>query len=340
MSIDREVCKIVRERCSELGLNTAASKKLEFFKVQGKMSKNASIIALVLDGATQKPIAVAKIPRNPKCTLSIDSEFAAMEFMQKNISNWDGAVKIPYQGFLVTLLGAKVLIQRAEFGHSLVREMTDQQNVQRVYSHVLPWLLDFHKSKTKDVTLSGDVLQALVINPIEQFLAKLNDIENVQLTDRVKKYIDQLANDVTGSAIKLCQKHGDFNAHNIIVTDESKSDGFFIIDWEDYLFDQLPIHDINHFFVSNSKLQDMNGTPEQTFEKYMLTDGWYKNAYNDAIKTYESAGFINADVFMKLTPLYMLEICLSLMSEQRQQANTINVWLSRMDKYIDVFLKS
>jgi len=339
MSIDREVCKVVQQRWSELGFDKATPQNLEFFKVQGKLSKNASIIALVIDSATETPVAVAKIPRNPKCTFSIDSEFAAMESMQKANREWAGAENIPYQGFVETILGVKVLIQRAELGHSLVREMTDQQNIQKIYSQVLPWLFEYHKSETKEVTLEGDVLQTLVKNPIEQFKTKLSDLDDVQLSDTVKQYFDNLANDVTGSVVKLCQKHGDFNAHNIIVTDASKSDGFFIIDWEDYLPEQLPVHDVNHFFISNSKLQEMSGTAEQAFEKYMLTDGWYKNAYNDAIKTYESAGFISADIFIKLTPLYMLEICLSLMSEQRQQGNTINVWLSRMDRYINAFLK-
>ena len=337
MSIDREVCKVVKQRWSELGHEKSVPEHLEFFKVQGKLSKNAAIIALIIDGHTQESVAVAKIPRNPECTMGIDAELSAMESMRKCIDSWQGAANIPHQGFMATILGSKVLIQSAKQGYSLVRDMTDQQNIQHAYSHVLPWMLDFHKSSVQEVMLEGDTLQQLVTAPVEQFVSKIGALEGVQLSDFTKKYFDELANEVKGSKVKLCHKHGDFNAHNIIVTDSTKSDGIYIIDWEDYLPNQLPIHDLNHFFISNSKLVDMNLTSGQAFEKYMLSDGWYKKSYIEAINKYEAEDFISTDIFLKLSPLYMAEICISMMSEHRQQESTINVWLSRIDEFINNF---
>ncbi|MCK4709926.1 MAG: hypothetical protein KAU21_15005, partial [Gammaproteobacteria bacterium] len=216
MSIDREVCKAVRQRWSELGYATAAPEQLEFFKVQGKLSKNASIIALIIDGSTRIPVAVAKIPRNPECTTGIESEWSAMQSMSECVNNWKGSENISYKGFIATVLGAKVLIQSAKQGYSLVRDMTSQQNVQKVYSRILPWMLDFHKSSVKEVKLEGDFLKQLVIDPVEQFITKVKALENVQLPESVEKYCNSLADEVAGSAVKLCQKHGDFNAHNIL----------------------------------------------------------------------------------------------------------------------------
>lgn len=337
MSIDREVCKVVQERFSELGHDQVVPESLEFLKVQGKLSKNASIIGLVIDSSLQQPVAVAKIPRNPECTIAIEQELTAMESMRESASKWPGSVNVPYQGFIETILGSKVLIQSAKQGYSLVRDMVGQQDVQQVYSRVIPWMIDFHKTSAKEVQLEGDVLHKLVVNPVEQFITKINALENIELPESVNNYFNSLADDVVGSTVKLCHKHGDFNAHNILVTDASKHDAIYIIDWEDYQADQLPIHDLNHFFISNSKLLDMSCTSEQAFEKYLLNDGWYRDAYINAIKNYETEGFITVDNFHKLTPLYMAEICLSLMSEQRQQENTINVWVSRMDRFISVF---
>lgn len=337
MSIDRQICKVVQKRWAELGHDKDAPEEVEFFKVQGKLSKNASIIALIIDSKSHDPVAVAKIPRNPECTLGVEHELSAMVSLRESVGSWPGVANVPCHGFIETTSGLKVLIQQAKKGHSLVREMTDPENEKQVYVRVLDWLIDFHKSSTKEVELEGDALRQLVTEPVEKFLSKMHAPGNVELPESVKNYFNKLADKVAGSKVRLCRKHGDFNAHNIIVTDKSKDDGLYIIDWEDYQSNQLPIHDLNHFFISNSKIIDMDCTSEQAFEKHILTDGWYKNAYINAVRRYETEGFINAESFYMLTPLYMAEICLSLMSDYRQQQSTINVWVSRMDRFINSF---
>ena len=338
MSIDRSICAMVRDKWDLLGVPGKAPGELHFMKVQGKSSNNGSVIAMIYDTGTRQPVAVAKIPRNPGCTVAVENEFRAMSNLGDRLGEWPGASRITHEGFLSPIAGVPVLVQRAVGGYALVRDMVSREKEERIYSEVLPWLLEFHKQSAKTITLDGANLDEFVRAPVERFFENIAQYPDVKIADCLRNYLEALPAVVEGAELKLCAQHGDFNAHNIIV---SSKDGaaldFTVIDWEDYKPAWLPIMDVNHFFISNSKLLDMTFTSEQAFEAFILKEGWYQNLYVDTVNRYQSAGIVSSDLFWKLTPLYMLEVSMSLMEEHRQQHSTLGVWTDRAAAYVEMF---
>jgi len=338
MSIDRAICKKVQQRWADLGMQGSAPEALQFLKVPGKLSNTGAVVAMVFNASTQKPIAVAKIPRTPSVTTGIVREQKAMEIVKRDTSLWSGAKHIPVNSFIDEICGAQVLFQQAGKGHALVREMVGRENEEQIYEQILPWLLAFHNQTSTNVSLDEENLRRLVSDPIEQFLALTKDVDGITVPESVKQYLQQLSSLVEGKELKLCAQHGDFNAHNIVCTAiESGSMDFTVIDWEDHREAQLPIHDLNHFFISNSKLLDINSTASEAFSKHIIGAGWYQDLYATAVAKYEAAGIIDSETFYRLTPIYFCEYALRLMDEHRQQGGTINVWVDRLIQYIETF---
>lgn len=336
MSIDRLIYEQVHNRWRELGLIEKPSQNLAFMKVQGKLSNNASIIALVFDADKRRPVAAVKIPRNPACTTAVDSENAAMTKIRESFEGWEGLGRVSCEGFIEKISGAPILFQNAMTGHSMVKEVTSVAAVQDIYTQVLPWLLEFHQCRSVETVLEGDRLEELVTKPIRNFFENVSEYPGIEVPSRVQDYLRGLSLAVTGEKVRLCGQHGDFNAHNLIVRENNESTiNFGVIDWEDFSNEQLPIHDLNHFFISNSKLVDMNLNAEDSFIKFVLSEGWYRDRYIDSVKKYEDAGMVRSEIFWKLTPLYMACICLRLMTEHRSQESTIGVWITRANKFIE-----
>jgi len=104
-----------------------------------------------------------------------------------------------------------------------------------------------------------------------------------------------------------------------------------LIDWEDYRPMQLPIHDLNHFFTSNSHLLGAGMSPVESYGKFVLNDGWYRNLYFKAIKEYESYNLVDYETFWMLVPLYIIQMCNRVTETQRTQQDTISTWINRMN---------
>jgi hypothetical protein len=107
---------------------------------------------------------------------------------------------------------------------------------------------------------------------------------------------------------------------------------------EDYRPWRLPIHDLNHFFASNSHFLSAGMPPVESYTKYVLNGGWYHDLYVREVADYETRGLIDRDTFWRLTPLYMIEMCRSLEDVQRDQAYTAPTWVKRMNAYISSYL--
>jgi hypothetical protein len=343
MSIDRRVCELVGARWHDLGLPGKPSENLVFMKIQGKLSANASIIGLVLDCDERKPLSVVKIPRNPARPLGVNREYSAMQAIRDACHDWEGSKRIPFEGFVEQVAGAKVLFQRAAVGHSMVKEIIGESSIRTLYADVLPWLLDFHLCNRNEVCLEGDLLETLVSKPINLFSEKMRKFPDIEISTRLRDHLAGVARDISGARISLASQHGDFNAHNIILgANMSGMRNFSVIDWEDFDERQLPIHDLSHFFISNSKLLDMKHGTGESFSKFIIESGWYQQLFVESVQRYENAGVIASGVYWKLVPLYIVTMCLRLMDEQRQQENTLGVWIARANEYVNrfPFLKS
>lgn len=340
MSLEQSVCDLVKRHWVDLQLNDPMPDRLVFLKIAGKVSPNAAIIAMILDAHRKRAVAVAKIPRNPQSALGLTQEYEAMIDLRAQINETRILDHTTCCGVLTDIDGVKILIQPAAPGHSMVREMTSRGSIEALYERILPWMFDFHAVGAKRCVLEGETLRELVQAPIEQFTKKLNGDYSGMLSNEAQQYLSELPKKVEGRTVHLCRQHGDFNAHNIQVEySHSRLDNFTLIDWEDYRPWQLPIHDLNHFFTSNSHLLGHGLSPVESYIKFILDAGWYHDLYVKAIADYEARGLIDRDIFLMLTPLYMIDICRRIVDVQRAQEYTAPTWVKRMNAFISSYLR-
>ncbi|MFC1837490.1 hypothetical protein ACFLYW_02270 [Thermodesulfobacteriota bacterium] len=306
--MEKTVCKLVKQHWDDLHPSGDVPEFLVFMKVASKTSPNASIIGMILDASNRCPVAVAKIPRNPKSTLGLERENISMIDLRRSVSNAKLLSNTSCYGVLVKYKGVNILLQKAGSGQSMVRQMTSRVTIESIYEKILPWMFDFHIDGAKEYCLEGDVLIEFVEKPVSKFFEQYQDIARNILSEKAQQYLYQLPIKTQGQAVSLCRQHGDFNAHNILVEYNYGSlKDFTLIDWEDYRTLQLPIHDLNHFFTSNSNLLGAGMTPDESYAKFVLNNGWYRDLYMKAVKAYEAHGLIDHETFLSLTPLYLVD---------------------------------
>ena len=339
MSMEQTVCNLVKQHWNDLHPNSKPPDSFVFFKIASKTSPNAAIIAMLFDARNRRPVAVAKIPRNPQFTTGIEREYEAMTDIRNAINAPRVLAHIPCRGVLTDNDGIKILLQEAGVGHPMVREMTSRESVEALYEKILPWMFEFHAHGAEACTVEGKILQDLVETPIARFMAQFGHVSSDILSSDARQYFSELPQKVKGQVVRLCRQHGDFNAHNTLVEyDRGRLYNFTLIDWEDYTTRQLPVHDLNHFFTSNSHLLGGYMKPEESYLSILLNDGWYRNLYIKAIEEYETRGLIDKNTFFTLTPLYMIKMCFCVSDSQRNQQNTIKTWIKRMNLYINRYL--
>lgn len=340
MSMEYKICNLVKHYWNFLHPNSQCPDSLVFLKVAGKTSPNAAIIAMILDAHHRRPVAVAKIPRNPAMAPGLKCEFEAMVHLRESVSDTRILEHTSCRGNLVEYDGVPILLQAAGEGHPMVREMTSRKSVEAVYKQILPWMFDFHADSAENCVLEGETLHELVEEPIARFMKYFNDITAEFLSSEARQYLKELTRNIQGRKVRLCRQHGDFNAHNILVEyNRGRLCNFTLVDWEDYQKRRLPIHDLNHFFTSNSHLLSTNMPADESYAKVMMDDGWYRNLYTKATTDYESYGLIDRQTFWDLTPLYMIEMCFCISDVQRNQQDTAPPWIKRMNIFINRHLR-
>jgi len=336
MILERVVCDLVSQHWNDLHSEGQAPDSLIFLKVAGKTSPNANIVAMILDARSQQAVAVAKIPRNPQSTQGLRREYSAMVNLRSSISNLRILDHTPYRGVLIEIEGLVILLQSAGTGYPMVRKMSSPKSVIELYKMILPWMFEFHAHGAEPCALEGDTLHQLIKAPIDRFMEQFKDISTNILSKQTRIYLHELPKSVAGRTIRLCRQHGDFNAHNTLVEyDGDHLINFTLIDWEDYREQRLPIHDLNHFFTSNSHLLATGMSPVESFSKLLLSDGWYRDLYKNAINDFENMGLIDRETFRFISPLYMIEMCFQMTDVQREQQDTIHIWMKRMDLLIN-----
>lgn len=305
-----------------------------FMKIHAKLSSKGCIVALVLDAKRRKPVMLIKIPRNPSYPEQILREV-------KNIDDVVGKARedvfkhVPSMAKLANIAGQQVLFQTAFAGHSMVREMTSFEKIKSIYPVILQWMTEFHLPGAQECTLDSNNLDLYISKPIQLVQKSYPELYS-SLSENVQCYFRDLPGKLVEKKVKLVRQHGDFNAHNILLSPTGFKD-FFVIDWEDYNPRTLPIHDLNHFFMSNSKIIEVGSTGKESFSKFILNPGWYRDLYEGAIKSYAGAGIIDEKIFWQLTPLYLISMCLKLKEKHREQEDTATVWFDRAESFIETF---
>lgn len=338
MSFDRTICSLALDRWEELGHHgTAAPSGLVVLKLQSKRSDNGSIVALLCDRDTQGPVAVVKIPRNPRDTSAIDRESQAMSLLARHYGDWELRDSLVAHGFTATVSGIRVLFQQAAKGHSLVRELRTAASAAAASQRAADWLLAFNRHVAQRVVLRDDELRRLVVEPLRVFDALVAAGEHL-VTDATRAHLAQLPDRVAGRSISLVPQHGDFNAHNIVGRKLRGQSLLAVIDWEDFRLAQLPIHDVNHLFTSNSKLIGRDMTAARAYRDLVVRPSWYQSLFARVVSQYERAGLVDTDTFLALTPMYMVESALRMTDPSRQQDATIHIWVDRLNQFVSAFL--
>lgn len=336
MILEQRACELVKRHWADLHTTDSVPDSLVFLKVAGKPSPNAAIIALILDGSYRRPVAVVKIPRNPQSAPGLKREYEAMVDLRESVRDSRILAHTPCRGKLVVLDDVAILLQAAGVGHPMVREMSSRESIEEIYAQILPWMFDLHAHDAKECILKGEALHNLVETPISKFLGQFGNIASCELSSEARQHLLALPRMVEGRRVRLCRQHGDFNAHNTLVEyDGGRLKDFIIIDWEDYSVGQLPIHDLNHFFTSNSHLLGTGVSPVESYVKNIMCDGWYHNLYVKAVVGYETSGLVDRETFWALTPLYFIEMCFRIADVQRMQQDTFPTWVKRMNAFCD-----
>lgn len=336
MSIEHFILNVVVQEWHTIHKSGAPPKSLSTIKLASKKSTNAAIVVMVLDNDTKRPVAIAKIPRNPQFSIVIDREYEAMLDIEKSLADPRVLAHVPHRGLLTKRNGVKILLIEGFWGYPMVREMANRKSVEELYGQIIPWMLDFHSVGAEEYELKGTLMKKLIEDPITCFFEQVKTFpENANgISESVRRYLTSLPARVQGRKVHLCRQHGDFNAHNILLQYER---GHFItfklIDLEDYRSDCLPIHDLNHFFTSNSNLLGSRLSPLDSYKKFVLGNSWYRRLYTEAISDFQR--IIEPSLFMLLTPLYFVEMCLKISEDQRRQQNTANVWIGRLNAFIE-----
>lgn len=333
--MEKEIFDSVRHHWEELNGNAPVPRDFLLLKVQGKLARNASLVGLVLDVSQREPVAVVKVPRNPAYTGNIEAEAAGLAGVKRSTLSDEVLRHIPYGTVLGRTANQTILLQSACKGHSMVRELTTRKRVEHLYGKIIDWMIELHAAGLKNLTL-GDAELARWVNPTIRRLKQELPVTYESFSDHTKYYLASLGDRIRGRRIAITQQHGDFNAHNVLVSIKGATLAhFWLIDWEDYSEQELPILDLNHFFVSNSKVLDGRGSAESTFSKFILSQGWYRDLYVRAVQLYTQRCFMDEDVFWALTPLYFVSMCLRVTDEGREEGHTVGVWARRAEAFIE-----
>jgi hypothetical protein len=335
--MEKEIFNRVVDHWNILGQGSPVPKDIVLVKVHGKLGKNACVVALVLDAMRREAVAVVKVPRNPSYTRQVEAEAEGLAIAHRSGLSPKVLKHIPSGTVLTRASGQVILLQTACKGHSMVREMTRRDRVEKLYGKILEWMVDFHISGCETIKLVDASLEKWVEAPVRR-VKKMFPRVYGELTSRAKDYLSSLGERVRGSEVSITRQHGDFNAHNVLVEMKGSTiANFSLIDWEDYSEREVAIHDLNHFFVSNSKILGGGGCPVSIFCMSLLSPGWYHELYIEAVQQYARRLLMDKNVFLSLTPLYLITMCLRVSEEGRSQGYTAETWARRAEAFIEGF---
>ncbi len=324
------------ENMSAIGLQGIRKNDLVILKLEGKKSANGSIILLLLNAVDRLPVGLVKIPRNPKCFTHLESECKSIENLHKLIHDNEITNAVP-GGCIVKDIGMrKVIIQSACAGSPMVRSV-DPDNVDgaaALFRRVFGWSLRFHLAISEKVMLDDIYIQKYMVEPVEWLKINMPDAYS-KLSEKSKIHFEKLPEYSRGRSVMLVHQHGDFNLYNLL-SGVDGSERFSVIDWEDYKEKSLPVHDINHFFVTGANLLDKQDAVG-SFKSLLGEAGWYKELYNEVVQAYADSNVFEKDFFYLISPLYFIEMIKHVTNDVRQEEHTHEVLLDLCNLYIESF---
>lgn len=324
------------ENMAVFGFQGIRESDLVILKLEGKKSANGSIILLLINSADKMPVGLVKIPRNPKCFAHLESECRCIVKLNEQIEDEDVVRVIP-GGCIVKDIGMrKVIIQEACQGVPMVRSL-DPGNTGftgMLFRNVFDWALKFHGAISEDVLLGESHARKYLIDPVEWLKANKPDIYS-KLSENSRTHLEGLPLYAEGRKVRLMHQHGDFNMYNLLSVEDAAKE-FSVIDWEDYKDLALPIHDINHFFVTGANLLKKQGVVDSV-ANLLVKEGWYRDLYAEVVQSYVNDQVFDEELFYRLSPLYFVEMIRHISSDSRQEEHTHEVWVNLCNLYVESF---
>jgi hypothetical protein len=315
----------------DITINSKNEKDYDIIKTSTRESANANIVLYILDLNIRKVIAIVKVPRlnnnikylteeNNKITEILND--SSQNLIKKQIPNT----------ILIKLDDTALLFQKFEEGTKLVQVMQSKDKVIKWTKKIMYWYMNFLNSRTKVKVLESD---ALIKKTSDILINFKNLYPNVysKFNKNTLQFFYNTKHHLVNERVTLIGQHNDFNAHNLIINNLKSKFSFSIIDWEDYENYCLPVIDLNHYFISNSGLLSKK-SKMANYNNYFINDSYYKSLYLEVIQQLSDLGFISKQAFKYLTPYYFLIMCINLNKQNREQTNTLEIWVKRMEIYI------
>lgn len=329
------IIKVLLKNSANLGLGELSNdlNEYELLKVQTRTANNANITALIMYNITKRPIAIVKIPRDINYPLSIINESQNIRKIKDSINNNFVLDRIPTNTVLDEFQKETFFLQKYHHGEKLIKYLNSKSKIKELYPVILNWIYEFYKSLPNKGIQNNIESTKYITYTIKIFSEKYAHLYK-SLDSNVLNYLHTCEEYLRKNDLVFIGQHNDFNAHNIILKyNRFTLTDFLIIDWEDFCDNELPIFDINHFFISNSHMLPKKGKTDN-FDNYFLSPGFYQDLYFQSIRKIEELGYIKFKTFIQLTPLYFIHMCNLIAKDSRKQENTATVWITRMEKYL------
>lgn len=175
------------------------------------------VIFLLMPRHHTDPVMVAKVPRLPVLSDSIEREVRHLRAIQA--LRPEGYDSIPRVLAFETYRGYPILIETALVGPLLSPDII-RRDAERHVSAVIEWLIDLHSVATPAKHWFSEIVQ----QPLQYLEQHLTEVET-PLLDRLRQILEPLQS----ADLPFVLEHGDLSHPNLIWL---KSGGIGVVDWE------------------------------------------------------------------------------------------------------------
>ncbi|HHX40684.1 MAG TPA: methyltransferase domain-containing protein [Armatimonadetes bacterium] len=197
---------------------------------------------IAIDPTTARPRFLVKVARDAGASGVIDREFRMLTTLREALTS-EMRATIPEALARFTVHGHPASAQSYLEGRHLAALLAETPRRHRpeaaadLLGHATIWLSRFHRETARDVTLTRDLLDELLLSDLARVL------ETCAFTDQARSLLASLKEDalrLVGQRIPLVCEHRDFWAKNILMDGTT----IRVVDWDLAASDRLPLGDL------------------------------------------------------------------------------------------------
>ncbi len=210
---------------------------------------NLSFLVKAVIGGSERPVMIVRTPRyagNTAPESALGSEYNNLVAIHNKLGDADLKATIPFPFFFEKINDGAVFSQSLVFGEEMADTLFAGNIFERFLQNVklsLNWLIPFEKDiGGKKIRISSDFIDGYAAKKIDIYRGY-----SPKLSQHLEGYFNNIINTLRGHEgreLTIYPQHYDFHASNIFIKNGKVSG---VIDWEDFLFDALPMFDLYHF---------------------------------------------------------------------------------------------